>query len=221
MNGRPSGEQQAGNGPSTGWVRVAELYAGLTVDPKTIRTWIRDNVPPEGQERRTGVSGGRPELWLKKEFVPPLRATYSADGQEASNGRATGEQRGANGKASGDQRAGNGRPTGEEQAEADGWKAALEQAKERVGELTTERDRLRAQLDSTRVEVENATRRAEEAERGRYQAETRLEALRATWWRWYALVQQMGSWARLRRRLPDPPAELTADRLLAPPERTT
>ena len=93
-----------------------------------------------------------------------------------------------------------------------GWREALALA-------TAESDRLRSQLEAERVERQAAVRRAEEAERGHGAAVARLEALRAAWWRWYALATSRGLWSRLRGRLPEPPAELVADRLLTAGER--
>ncbi|GMV98167.1 MAG: hypothetical protein AMXMBFR83_25190 [Phycisphaerae bacterium] len=90
-----------------------------------------------------------------------------------------------------------------------GWREALALA-------TAEADRLRSQLEAERVARQEAVRRAEEAERGYGAAVARLDALRAAWWRWYALARR--PWWRLRR-LPDPPPELAADRLLTAGER--
>lgn len=88
--------------------------------------------------------------------------------------------------------------------------------RELVAELRADNDRLRSQLDAANVKREEALRRAEEAERGRASAEARQEAVRAAAWRWCALASSRGLWARLRGRMPEPPAELAAsDRLLS------
>lgn len=92
---------------------------------------------------------------------------------------------------------------------AAGWR-------ELVAEVRSESDRLRAELAVTRERLDQLERRAGEAERGRLEAAARVEALRAAWWRWYALAQARPWW---RRRLPDAPAELTAGPALPPPQR--
>jgi len=88
-----------------------------------------------------------------------------------------------------------------------GWREAVALA-------TAEADRLRSQLEVANAARQEALRRAEAAEVARHTALEQREALRAAWWRWYALATARGLWARLRGRLPDPPAEMTADRLL-------
>jgi hypothetical protein len=93
---------------------------------------------------------------------------------------------------------------------ADGWREALAQAQAVA-------DTLRSERDVALVREQAALRRAEEAERGMGAANTRLEALRAAWWHWRVLLDALGPVARLRRRWPDAPAELTAERLLAAP----
>lgn len=93
------------------------------------------------------------------------------------------------------------------EGDAAGWKAALARA-------DAEADRLRSQLEVANAARQEALRRAEAAEVARHTAVEQREALRAAWWRWYALATARGLWARLRGRLPDPPAEMTADRLL-------
>jgi len=102
-------------------------------------------------------------------------------------------------------------PPAERQPPADGdaagWREALARA-------DAEADRLRSQLEAERVARQEALRHAAEAERARHTAAEQLEALRGAWWRWYALATARGVWARLRGRLPEPPAEMTADKRL-------
>jgi hypothetical protein len=81
-----------------------------------------------------------------------------------------------------------------------------------VAEVRAERDRAIAERDAALVTLQQALRRAEEAERGRWAAEAKHEALRAALWRWLALCRRP-LW-RLRP-MPDPPPELgQSDRLL-------
>lgn len=94
---------------------------------------------------------------------------------------------------------------------ADGWR-------ELVSQLRADLDTAKSQLSTERVARDVALRRVEEAERGRYGAEARLESLRAAWWQWRTLLDVLGPLARLRRRWPEPPAELLAERLLGKPE---
>jgi hypothetical protein len=107
------------------------------------------------------------------------------------------------------------RPPADEPA---GWREALLRADEATRRETARADSLRSERDVALVREQAALRRAEEAERGMGAANTRLEALRAAWWHWRVLLDALGPVARLRRRWPDAPAELVADRLLARPE---
>lgn len=210
VNGQPPDQHQAGTGQAADWLRVAELYAQLGVDPRTVRRWITRNVPSEAQERRENPDGGSAELYLRADYLGPLQAAYST-------GQAPDAHRTLTGQAAGEQRTGTGQAPG---AEAEGWRELATQLRGELNRSQAEIDRLRSELATERVAHQEALRRAEGAELARTSTEARLEALKASWWRWYALAQQhvgTARWFRPVRDLPEPPAELVADRLLAKP----
>ena len=201
VNGRLPDEASAGIGQASGaWVRLAELYPTLDADPRTVRRWVSRNVPADGQERRPGPDGGCAEVYLRPDYLAPLRAAYG-------NGQSIGGHRVVNGQTPDKPPAG----IGDHRADDPGWSVALAEAHARLADVVAERDRLRSQLDTANVALQDALRRGEEEGRARSAAEQRLASLRAAWWRWYALARR--PWWRLRR-LPEPPAELCADRLL-------
>jgi hypothetical protein len=205
-NGGIATAQWRGNGGTNGgataeWVRVADLYGRVAARDRTVREWVKENVPETHKEQRSSPGGGKPEWFIHPAAAERLQAAFPMAEPNGSNGGtpaiATAE------------------PTAE--AMAEGWQAALDEARARIGLIEAERDRLRSERDAAVQRAERAERQAEETERGRHAAQERLEALRGAWWRWYALAQALSLWARVRRRLPDPPAELVADRLLAKP----
>jgi len=126
-----------------------------------------------------------------------------------------GSSSGSNGGTTG----GPAEPPAEPPAELDaGWRAAVDAAVARAAAAEAETDRLRRDLAALRATLDRALFRAEEADRGRYAAEARLEAVRTAAWAWVATVRGLAWWRRLRR-LPDPPPALVAgERLLAKPE---
>lgn len=120
----------------------------------------------------------------------------------------------------------------------DGWQQALKEARRRTAaaeaerdrvaaELRLERDRLaaelhderarsRSQLDTARAEADRLRREVIEAERAATAAEQRLSEVRLAAWRWLAVLRARPWWRR--GRLPEPPPELLAERLLPSPD---
>lgn len=231
-NGQPPNAVQTGNGQADAWVRVADLYPELRVEPRSVRRWIARHVPSDAQDRRPGPEGGNPELYLRAEFVPSLLADYAAGQPTDEHGTDTGHapdvHETSNGQASDTDGTGTGpkepvesaAPNAQQPA-PDGlaelraaYDTALSAERARVGDLQRECDRLRSQLETERAARETTARSAEEAERGRYHAEARLEGLRAAWWRWLTELDRLGRWRRWCRKWPEPPAELRSERLL-------
>lgn len=207
--GPAPGDHRTGTGQGWAWCRVADLYPQLAADPRTVRRWIARNVPNDAQERREGGDGGAAEVYLRADYLAPLRAVYST-------GQAPGDHRATTGPASDSDRTGTGQTPGAAGDQADGWREALAAERGRTAAAVAEADHLRSELERERVARQAAARHAEEAERGRHVAETRGEALRAAWWQWYALLTSRAFWRV--RRLPTVPPELTAGPALPPPE---
>lgn len=187
----------ATGGPPADWTRVAALADELDRSPRWLREWVATNVPDALQQRLRRRTGGAPELWVGPDAVAQLRDHFG------------------NGATSGGTPAGTAEPPEEPDA---GWRAAVDAAVARANAAEGEADRLRHELETLRATVDRALFRAEEADRGRYEAEARLEAVRTAAWSWVATVRGLAWWRRLRR-LPDPPPALVAgERLLAKPE---
>lgn len=196
--GPAPGDHRTGTGQWWAWCRVADLYPQLAADPRTVRRWIARNVPNDAQERREGGDGGAAEVYLRADYLAPLRAVYSTGPASDSDRTGTGQAPGA----AGDQ--------------ADGWREALAAERGRTAAAVAEADHLRSELERERVARQAAARHAEEAERGRHVAELRVSDLRAAWSTWFMLLTRRSLW-RLRR-LPPPPPELTAGPALPPPD---
>lgn len=177
-----------------------DLAAELGVDPGSLRKWLRRNAPQHVASRRR--PGGGNLLLVTTEGQEAARAHYHV----ATRHDAEPMRRGVLSAMPQDQP-----DTSRHVATRDGWEAACSL-------LRSELDRALAERDVARVEAQAARREAEEAVRGQAATVARLESLRAAWWRWRVLLDALGPLARLRRRWPAEPAELTADRLLTAPK---
>ena len=162
---------------------------------------------PPSRTSWTAPHGGSGNGWPRTSRTPSNSGSAAGPGERRSHFH--------NGTNSGSTTGGTAEPPEEPDA---GWRAAVDAAVARANAAEGEADRLRHELETLRATVDRALFRAEDADRGRYEAEARLEAVRTAAWSWVATVRGLAWWRRLRR-LPDPPPALVAgERLLAKPE---
>lgn len=170
-----------------------------------VRQWVAENVPEPLQERRDRAQGGSPELWLHADAVAQLQALLGSGSSSGGAVEAAAESvesvpllgSGSSGTVA-------------------GWREALEAERSRAQEALDQArraevraDAVAADLRAVRVELDQAQRRAEEADAGRHAAQRALEQLRADVWAWVAQLRGRTWWRRLGR-LPDPPPGLEA-----------
>jgi hypothetical protein len=176
--------------PPAGWRRLADLVPADRT--RAARRWVTERrESPGAWSRFQSDRGGPAEVWLSPEavelvgerFGAPDTAGHDRTPPDTTARLSTGHRR-------------------TPPDTADGWRAALAQAQAAA-------DALRAERDVARVDAQAATSRAEEAERAVYHAHAQLDTLRAAWWRWRLLLATLGPVARLRRRWPADPPELS------------
>lgn len=191
---------ESATAPPAHWVRAGALAGALNVNPRRLREYVRRAFDESDGIGTFDRPTGGVELWLSAAVAEAVRRHYGATAPAHAPADAPADTS----------------PDAPAHADdsADAWR-------ELVAELRVDRDRLRSELATERVALQEALRRAEGAELARHAAETRVEALKAAWWRWLALARQhvgAARWFRPVRDLPEPPAELVADRLLAKPK---
>lgn len=196
-------------GAPEGWVRVNDLARQMGRGGRVVRGLAQAKLPAEALARVARREGGEAALWVSPAGAAWLQRWYA--GEDRGSPEVTGESAPDDTGALRSQPAGAPEATGEDRGSPDGWR-------ELAAELRAELDRERSAHQVARVGLQEALRGQAEAERGRMVAETRLEALRAALWQWWVSLERVGWWGRMRRRWPEPPAELGSERRLPPPE---